>query len=141
MAESIHKEIICREQNKGCRGGGGGMGAATASVVEDDAATEELSKEMQDLLLDLLGPPPSAAAEGLLPASPALASAASAYVSAAPGAADDTECCVCMEANKTHILIPCGHVCVCQMCADVIMTTTNVCPVCHAVSQVCQVFL
>jgi hypothetical protein len=28
-----------------------------------------------------------------------------------------TECSVCMVNNKTHVLVPCGHLCVCQECA------------------------
>jgi len=121
-------------------GGDGAMGAATALVVEDDAASETLSEEMQVMLLGLLKPNPRTV-EGVRPAPQALATAP-ACVAATSGAADDTECCVCMEANKTHILIPCGHVCVCETCADTIMATTKICPVCRAVSQqVCKVFL
>jgi len=52
-----------------------------------------------------------------------------------PAQVEDRECCVCMEANKTHILIPCAHLCVCENCANTIMTTTKECPVCRAVSQ------
>ena len=37
-----------------------------------------------------------------------------------PPEVEDSECCVCMEANKTHILIPCAHLCVCEKCADAI---------------------
>jgi len=52
-----------------------------------------------------------------------------------PTEVGDSECCVCMEANKTHILIPCAHLCVCENCAKTIMMTTKECPVCRAVSQ------
>ena len=27
------------------------------------------------------------------------------------------ECSVCMDNNKNYILIPCAHVCVCEVCA------------------------
>ena len=28
-----------------------------------------------------------------------------------------SECSVCMDNKKNHVLIPCGHVCVCEECA------------------------
>lgn len=48
---------------------------------------------------------------------------------------EDFECCVCMEAQKSHIFIPCGHFCVCQACAGIISATTQECPVCRSVSS------
>jgi len=54
----------------------------------------------------------------------------------------DAECCVCMEAEKTHSFIPCGHRCVCQTCADNIMATTKECPACRTVCVVvCKIFV
>jgi tRNA A-37 threonylcarbamoyl transferase component Bud32 len=38
---------------------------------------------------------------------------------------DELVCIVCMTARKTHILIPCGHFCVCVNCSDAIH---GVCP-------------
>ena len=119
-------------------GGGGAMGAATALVVEDDNASETLSEEMQVMLLGLLKPNPRTV-EVVRPAPQALAPTP---VCVAATSGIDTECCVCMEANKTHVLIPCGHVCACETCADTIMATTKICPMCRAVSQqVCKVLL
>ena len=34
---------------------------------------------------------------------------------------DETECCVCTEGRKTHIFMPCRHMCVCAGCAPEIM--------------------
>jgi len=48
---------------------------------------------------------------------------------------DDCECCVCMEAQKSHIFIPCGHFCACQACAVIISTTTQECPMCRSISS------
>jgi hypothetical protein len=28
-----------------------------------------------------------------------------------------SECSVCMDNKKNHVLIPCGHFCVCEQCA------------------------
>ena len=45
--------------------------------------------------------------------------------------ADDDEglCIICFEAPSSHILIPCGHQCVCQSCMDKVL---NECPICRA---------
>ena len=45
------------------------------------------------------------------------------------------ECCVCMEARKTHAFVPCGHRCVCEGCADCIMAASKECPVCRQASN------
>jgi hypothetical protein len=50
------------------------------------------------------------------------------------GAAVDAECCVCMESAKSHVFIPCGHVCVCQGCAEQVMASSKECPMCRQVS-------
>jgi len=49
---------------------------------------------------------------------------------------------VCMEQEKTHIFIPCGHKCVCKACADVVMKDVGAkCPLCRKkASQVYRVF-
>lgn len=40
-------------------------------------------------------------------------------------------CVVCLEAEKNHLFIPCGHMCVCEKCScDVINTKAN-CPICR----------
>jgi hypothetical protein len=57
---------------------------------------------------------------------------------AAGGAAvEETECCVCMEARKTHVLMPCRHMCVCAGCASVVMAGSKACPICRGVSTDC----
>lgn len=40
----------------------------------------------------------------------------------------DALCAVCLDAQKTHALIPCGHYCLCVTCAGAI----DKCPVCRA---------
>ena len=39
----------------------------------------------------------------------------------------DDEYTVCMERARTHCLLPCGHRCICEACADVI----DMCPICR----------
>merc|ERR1711933_237273 len=45
---------------------------------------------------------------------------------------DDNECCVCLNAPKTHACIPCGHRCVCKDCAsDLASKDPSLCPLCR----------
>lgn len=47
----------------------------------------------------------------------------------------NSECCVCMENSKTHILIPCAHMCVCNACADDLLKKQQLCPICRSEIQ------
>ena len=42
---------------------------------------------------------------------------------------DPNECCVCMERRKTNAFDPCGHKCVCEICASKL----GKCPICNQV--------
>ena len=51
------------------------------------------------------------------------------------------ECAICMGAERTHILIPCGHLCVCGDCSGLLMATAPCCPICRAaVQKTCRVY-
>ena len=50
---------------------------------------------------------------------------------------DDDVCVVCMDGKKTQICTPCGHLCLCKDCVNVI---NNKCPICRADCKVIQVF-
>lgn len=39
------------------------------------------------------------------------------------------KCVVCLVEPADHVLLPCGHVCVCKSCADLLKT----CPMCREV--------
>ena len=41
--------------------------------------------------------------------------------------ANSFECVVCMDEEKTHVILPCGHYCVCAKC----LATLTQCPVCR----------
>lgn len=43
------------------------------------------------------------------------------------GSVDGT-CVVCMDAKSNHVLLPCGHLCLCETCA----TKVKTCPACRA---------
>ena len=48
-----------------------------------------------------------------------------------PGA-EETMCVVCFDAPKDHLIVPCGHQCVCAGCAELLTKTrTPTCPVCR----------
>ena len=40
-------------------------------------------------------------------------------------------CVVCLENKKTHAFNPCGHMCVCETCADEIIQRGSNCPMCR----------
>jgi len=42
-------------------------------------------------------------------------------------------CVVCIDADMTQLLFPCGHQCVCLACAETLEGSTKECPVCRAV--------
>jgi hypothetical protein len=46
--------------------------------------------------------------------------------------AEEKMCVVCFDAPKDHIIVPCGHMCVCEACAEQLTRTrTPSCPVCR----------
>ena len=43
----------------------------------------------------------------------------------------DDSCVICLDAPKTHVLVPCGHMCLCAACCDDLMGGTRQCPICR----------
>jgi hypothetical protein len=41
------------------------------------------------------------------------------------------ECIVCWEVPRTHVFVPCGHVCACLSCSSRVMNSEKRCPVCN----------
>jgi hypothetical protein len=56
--------------------------------------------------------------------------------------AEETMCVVCMDAPKEYAIVPCGHQCVCEACAErLTKTRTPKCPVCREpIQQTMKVF-
>ncbi|KAL0489590.1 baculoviral IAP repeat-containing protein [Acrasis kona] len=53
---------------------------------------------------------------------------------------EDVECVVCMENNKSHLCVPCGHYALCKECAPIIISS-KMCPICRSeVTNCIQVF-
>ena len=44
-------------------------------------------------------------------------------------------CAICFEAPKTHVFVPCGHVCACKQCSMRVMAKNKKCPICNKVSK------
>jgi hypothetical protein len=45
-------------------------------------------------------------------------------------------CVVCLDIQCSHAFVPCGHLCVCLSCADMVMENdSKECPMCRATSQ------
>ena len=52
---------------------------------------------------------------------------------------DSEACVVCMDGAKSHVLVPCGHQCVCGPCSE--RLAQGHCPVCRtAVTMAMPVF-
>ena len=50
---------------------------------------------------------------------------------------EENECCVCLDAPRQQVFLPCGHVCVCVKCGDPLQQ----CPLCRAeISQNINLF-
>jgi len=64
-----------------------------------------------------------------------------------PGAETDianaNECCVCLEKTRNTVLVPCHHLCLCESCAEDLMSNTKAsCPLCRAeVHKTIKIFL
>lgn len=45
-------------------------------------------------------------------------------------------CRICIDSPKTHAFVPCGHYCICEGCANALMSNPPLkCPVCRGVSS------
>eukprot|EP01083_Nonionella_stella_P098508 277060_1 len=45
---------------------------------------------------------------------------------------DDSKLCVvCLDGDRDHIIIPCGHICVCKKCKDLYTMDEATCPMCR----------
>ena len=41
------------------------------------------------------------------------------------------ECLICLSEERNMIIMPCGHLCVCQGCGDTIQSKNYDCPICR----------
>ena len=45
------------------------------------------------------------------------------------------ECVVCMSEPRNVVVLPCRHMCLCSLCADIYRIKTNKCPICRGPSR------
>jgi hypothetical protein len=94
--------------------------AAERLQMEEDLAVLTLSVQSETLRMQAMQ-----AQLGVPPAAPA----------PHPDDAED-QCVMCFDAPKDHIIIPCGHVCVCEACASLLTQMRKPsCPICRTVIQ------
>lgn len=88
----------------------GGKAKAAPEVSDAEARAEALAAELAAMKHRLESAQAEAEAAKMRTAAPPTASSSS---------ADDTNMCVvCLESERTHALIPCGHRCLCSKCAQ-----------------------
>jgi hypothetical protein len=86
-------------------------GAADEPVVDATEATEAKAEGKQQSPVDSIAP-----------------QAVLAEATSSPVAND--ECVICMDGMQSHVIVPCGHQCICGSCVDAAMQ--NGCPICRA---------
>jgi hypothetical protein len=100
--------------------------AAAAEAVERqrlEGVVEALATRMQSDALQLQE---AQAQLGVPPAAPA----------PHPDDAEEDQCVLCFDAPKDHIIIPCGHMCVCEACAKQLTQMKKPsCPICRGAIQ------
>lgn len=68
------------------------------------------------------------------------ADTASAVMPSYPSTLED--CVVCMDNTRSHVLVPCGHCCVCESCAELIRMQGGACPTCRGeTTQAIRLFI
>ena len=121
---------------------------------EEQRKAAEVAKQEQDCLKDALhkaererrlaiNDAALAAERAELDAAVAAADAAAAAALSATTAAaeapernEDAMCVVCMDAPKTWAMVPCHHLCLCEDCAEQILSTpVPKCPMCNGVAR------
>jgi len=52
------------------------------------------------------------------------------------------ECVICWSAPRTHVFVPCGHMCACKSCSETLIENRKVCPACNQASTMAiEVFM
>lgn len=55
------------------------------------------------------------------------------------GGTADGECVVCLDGRLTHLLVPCGHMCICAACSERLMSEMRPrCPICRTPCELAQ---
>jgi len=100
-----------------------------SALVHHPAADDEAAISASMAHLDVSGAPD--APDTLDPAPSAPATPAAPHVLEPADDGENELCAICMMREKTHLLVPCGHQCLCERCADIIATQSRECPLCR----------
>lgn len=87
----------------------------SAAVVQSSSSSSSSSSFQNE------EPPPSIPSTALVQSIPS--SSSSTVVS---------ECSICLDETVTHTLVPCGHCCFCQSCANQLVKSSQKCPICRS---------
>ena len=100
----------------------------------------------------IAAPPPAVLpAAPAVPAAPTMPAASATYallpglaapLPAAPSSEDDESCALCLDAPRTHLFVPCGHLCCCLACTQALYAASAkdpasdglACPICRVPS-------
>ena len=102
-------------------------GQARLHAAEKSANLQQLEEEMTLLALRGASLPLECGEGGATTSQPPAAAAETLH--------DDKNrllCVVCLEVEKSVLLLPCSHLCMCGTCTESIMASTKQCPVCRA---------
>jgi hypothetical protein len=144
LAEAVAAEAVAAE--------GAAAEAASAEAASAEAASAEAASaaesvdqlvesptSMEDTPLPPPTPPPPPPSSGV-----AAASSLQAQLEALQLRLREQEermlCVVCLERARSHVLLPCGHKCLCSSCVDTVLGTgaDAVCPLCRTPIQKAQ---
>ena len=108
--------------------------APPAARRSDESISESNSELLTETARLQIVTSPAAAAAAVLPQhfvdlSTLSAPAQQRPFDAASTVATALQCVICMDKERTHLLFPCGHKCLCVDCADPAVITT--CPLCR----------
>jgi hypothetical protein len=111
------------------------LGSPEATTTASTATPQALQFAQVAQLPVASAPPPEAFKPGQAPASAPSQSSQPGMMLPEPvsqsEAPDSETCVVCLAARKTHAFLPCGHTCMCQSCAELLMKRQETCPVCR----------
>ena len=108
-----------------------GSVVAASSAAEEVATKEDLHQTLETFMLEPCGSlhEELCAAAGLASPSQGACSAAAELLQTPDADDESVECIICWEASANVVLQPCGHLCVCLSCVELLRGA--VCPMCR----------
>jgi hypothetical protein len=117
--------------------------AGDEEAVESGLATDEVTSATDEETVAQMMAAEAATAAAEMSRVQRAAVGAAAFAPPRPPSAEGRrvgECVVCLDRRNSHVLVPCGHRCVCASCAELVRTH-GVCPICRTnIVWVCEVF-